>query len=340
MEHEFWMKRALELAEGGKFHASPNPLVGAVLVQDGQLISEGYHVKRGKGHAEVECLRKVSADFDLSKATLYVTLEPCAHFGLTPPCSHLIVSRNITKVVIATRDPFPQVNGQGIKYLKEQGVQVVEGIMEKEARWQNRRFITAHRLGRPYITLKWAESADGFIDYPRSSGELGSLAISSPESGSWTHTLRSQTDGIAIGTNTFITDNPSLATRHVAGPNPIPLVFSNTISDLGKSQLSANQESILLNDTNLDFGAKLAWVFQEKNITSVLVEGGAQLLQSCIDHSLWDECHIIASNTRIGDGLKAPQLPENSLLLKKSTIPTDNTYTQLLNPNIHDILNF
>lgn len=340
MEHEFWMKRALEVAEGGKFHASPNPLVGAVLVQDNTLISEGYHARHGCGHAEVECLRKIPTEIDLSEATLYVTLEPCAHFGLTPPCSHLIVQRKITQVVVATRDPFPKVNGQGIKYLQNNGISVVEGVLEKEARWQNRHFFTAHRCGRPYITLKWAESADGFIDYTRSHGELGSLPISSPESGAWTHTVRSQTGAIAIGANTLKTDNPSLTTRHVAGPNPTPLVFSNSLSDLGTSQLAQNPESILLSDSNMDLNAKLAWVFQKKNITSLLVEGGAQLIQSFIDNSLWDECHVIRSHKNISDGLTSPQLPSTLLELNKKRIPNGNSYSQYLNPNIHDILTF
>lgn len=317
------MQRCLQLAEMGAGQVAPNPLVGAVLVYAGRIIGEGYHQKYGEAHAEVNCINSV-AETDrefIAGSTLFVSLEPCAHFGKTPPCADLIVEKKIPNVVIGCRDSFNEVNGRGIEKLKQGGVEVAVGVLEKECVALNKRFFTFHNRQRPYIILKWAQSNDGKI-----AGEGSSrIFISNETSNRLVHKWRSEEAAILVGTNTAITDDPMLTTRLWAGKNPLRLVidrelklpahlhlFDGNIETVVFNYLKQEDDGMLhyrqLNREN-DLLQQLLSDLYEREIQSVLVEGGAKLLQSFIDAGLWDEARVI-SNTKmeIGKGLDAPVL--------------------------------
>lgn len=281
------MRRALQLARNGALHAHPNPMVGAVIATpSGRVIGEGWHRRCGEGHAEVNAVASVAPSDRhlLAQSTIYVTLEPCSHYGKTPPCAKLIIESGIPRVIAATLDPFAKVSGRGVAMLREAGVEVLTGLMEEEARSLNRPFFTAHTLRRPFITLKWAQSADGFID-GRNPGE-GPAAISSPVTRAEAHKLRAYHDAILVGSGTLLADAPSLTVRHFAGDSPRRFVASRSGLTVAPDGWQVCGEPSV---------AELAAALYEQGITSLLVEGGARLLQSFIDAGLYDALHVEVS---------------------------------------------
>lgn len=323
--HTSYMHRCLELAALGSGYTAPNPMVGAVLVHEGRIIGEGYHKKYGEAHAEVNCIDSVHKN-DLryiDRSTLYVSLEPCAHFGKTPPCSDLIIQQQIPHVVIGCRDPFPEVNGKGIEKLLAAGVKVETGVLEKECRELNKRFFTFHTKHRPYIVLKWAETGNGKI---ASDGEER-LLISNEHTNRLVHKWRSEEAAILIGTNTALFDDPALTVRNWPGVSPVRLIIDLDLK-LPSSLKIFNEDARTIifntkkyqedgnvlywevtNDTNLVHQVEHA-LYQLK-ILSVLVEGGAKVLQSFIDEDMWDEIRVIKNDTLVvKNGLAAPILPD------------------------------
>ena len=285
-----YMRRALELARHGELRVSPNPMVGAVIVApDGRIIGEGYHRRCGEAHAEVNAIASVSPEDAplLGQATMYVTLEPCSHYGKTPPCADLIVSKGIGRVVVATLDPFDKVSGRGVAKLRDAGIEVEVGDMEQQARELNRRFMTAHTLRRPFITLKWAQSADGCID-GRDGPSDKAAAISSPLTQTAVHRLRALHDAILVGSGTWLADAPSLTVRYGAGRSPLRLVYDRR----GRIQ---NLPSDVVRLSDEDLSEAMKSLYRDRGITSVLVEGGRELLQAFIDSRLYDDI-IIETN--------------------------------------------
>lgn len=289
---EKYMMRALELARKGELDASPNPMVGAVIVsREGEIIGEGWHRRCGEAHAEVNAIASVKDENLLHEATMYVTLEPCAHYGKTPPCAELIIRKGIPKVVVGCTDPFAKVCGKGISMLQEAGIEVVTGVLEKECMDLNRKFMTAHRLGRPFITLKWAESADGFID-GKISTPLSTVAV---------HRLRAIHDAILIGSGTALADNPSLTTRFYAGKSP-----KRVILDRRKRVSSDGKDDLIILSDFPSLADAMHQLYQQ-GISSVLVEGGAELLKSFLSSDLWDDIRVEKSPKEIHGKVKAPE---------------------------------
>ncbi len=316
------MHRCLELARLGGGHVAPNPMVGAVLVHEDRIIGEGYHRQYGKPHAEVNCIASVTeADEPLiALSTLYVSLEPCAHHGKTPPCADLVIARQIPRVVIGCRDPFPQVNGKGIEKLLAAGVEVVVGVLEAECVALNKRFFTFNTLHRPYVVLKWAQSVDGFI-----AGTAGRTHISNDYSNRLVHKWRSEEAAILVGTRTALLDDPALTARLWTGPDPIRLVidkeldlppslqlFDGKVRTVVFNRLRHQEEGMLqyyqlADDSSLVH--QLSVALHRLKIQSVLVEGGARLLQSFIDADCWDEVRVITNGGLVlSGGLPAPRL--------------------------------
>ena len=326
-----WMKRALQLAALGSTTTLPNPAVGCVIVNNNEVIAEGWHKACGGLHAEVDALGKVSESTDLSSATAYVTLEPCSHFGKTPPCADLLIKRGVGRVVTAMEDPNPQVSGRGHNKLQENGIEVSSGFLENEAKHLNRVFIKLQTSTLPYITLKWAESADGFIDPETSAtSNRGSVPISSSEVNEHTHNLRAINSAILVGRKTAQIDNPRLTLRTSAGKNPIRLVIDPELqlvpSELkmvledGKTYFICYKDIELKHDLalpilsrNHDLEEMLQTLRSDHHIYNLLIEGGSYTHQQLIDKNLWDEAWIVKSNSKLNEGLKAPVLEaENS----------------------------
>ncbi len=325
---EQYMARALQIAALGYGRVSPNPMVGAVVVADGRVIGEGYHRQWGHAHAEVNAIASVS-DADrhlLSQSTIYVTLEPCSHYGKTPPCSKLIIETGIPRVVVGCMDPFKEVSGRGVKMLREAGVEVTTCVLENECRQLNRKFITAHTEGRPYVLLKWAESADGFM----STGNGAQTHISTPATQTVMHRLRAGYDAIMVGANTVRTDNPSLTTRLWHGRSPMRVVMSHDgCRDLADRKVFTDGNPTLLYSTSgktlgqhgenveeAQLPASLADVARDlyrRGITSLMVEGGPTLLQSFFDADLWDEVRIEHGDNPLGSGKAAPCAPRGEM---------------------------
>ncbi|MDE6344123.1 MAG: bifunctional diaminohydroxyphosphoribosylaminopyrimidine deaminase/5-amino-6-(5-phosphoribosylamino)uracil reductase RibD [Muribaculaceae bacterium] len=309
----FYMRRALELARHGQQHASPNPMVGAVIVApDGRIIGEGWHRRCGKPHAEVNAIDSVSrSDRHLIPlSTIYVTLEPCSHYGKTPPCALLLVRERVRRVVVATLDPFPKVAGRGIAMLREAGIEVTVGILEKEALELNRRFMTAHRLQRPYITLKWAQSTDGFMD----SLTRHPMTFSTRLTQTLVHRLRSLHDGIITSARTANADNPRLDVRLWPWgdcPRPVILYWNTPPSDDLILLKNTGRNTIAIDCRNRDLTEVMHGLYASHKLTSVLVEAGPKLLDSFIKAGLWDEIRIEVSPLRLGeDGIHhAPEMP-------------------------------
>lgn len=290
---ELYMRRALCLAGNGLLDASPNPMVGAVLVDpSGKIIGEGWHRRCGEGHAEVNAVASVADTSLLRNATMYVTLEPCSHYGKTPPCASLIIEKGIPRVVIGCLDPFEKVAGRGVRMLKDAGVEVVTGCLEKECLELNEKFVTSHRRKRPFVTLKWAESADGYID-----GK-----ISTPLTSMLTHRLRATHDAILVGSGTVLADNPRLDTRLYAGHSPLRVILDRRgrVKDAVDGTTIIYREFSSLNDVLEDL--------YKRGITSVLVEGGAELHRSFIDSGLWDAMRVERGCKNINGKVKAPCL--------------------------------
>ena len=316
------MKRALELAAQGMGKVAPNPLVGCVIVCEDRIIGEGFHQRYGGAHAEVNAINSVEDKSLLEKSTLYVTLEPCNHQGLTPACTELIIENKIPKVVIATVDPNPLVSGKGIERLREAGIQVELGLMEVEARWINRRFNTFHEKQRPYIILKWAETQDGFMDILRENGETGSFAISGKEAKTLVHRWRTEEAAILVGSRTVFIDNPQLTTRHWEGKDPVRIVIDANLKvprthrifeDRGRTivfnRLETrpifNIEYVQLNFAEEILPRIMDYLSYEK-LTSVIVEGGAATLGRFLELGLWDEIRRFKAPMKLEAGLKAP----------------------------------
>lgn len=333
---ELYMRRCLQLARCAAGSTSPNPVVGAVIVCDGRIIGEGYHIRAGEPHAEVNAVRSVKqADRSLlSQSTIYVTLEPCSHYGKTPPCCDLIIKEGIRRVVIGTTDNNECVNGRGIARMKNAGIDVVVGVLENECLAANRPFFTYNRLSRPAVTLKWAQTADGFVDVEREGGMP--LRISTPVSQVAVHKLRAMHDAILVGTRTALLDNPSLNLRCWTGRAPLRLVidragvlpatlnlFDGTLPTvvytakeiLGK--FGKKIEQVVL-DFSKDVLPQILSHLHSVKVESLLVEGGVELLQSFIDASLWDEARVeVNSSLLVGSGVPAPSIPESCLTAQK-----------------------
>ena len=324
---ETYMQRCIQLARLGAGNVAPNPMVGAVLVHEDRIIGEGYHMQYGQAHAEVNCINSVKEnEIDLiAESEMYVSLEPCAHFGKTPPCADLIIRNNIKKVFVGCRDPFEAVNGKGIEKLRAAGINVACGVLEKECIELNKIFFTFHTNLRPYIILKWAQSADGFIGSPNQRDVSERVFITNDITNRLVHKWRSETAAILVGTETALMDDPSLTTRLWKGKNPVRIVidrslrlpetlkvFDRSVPTIIFNDLQSSEEANLVY-YNLDGADNLlpaiCNVLYKKNINSILVEGGARLLQSFIDAGLWDETRIITNkNLLLHDGVQAPVL--------------------------------
>ena len=330
MADEVFMRRCLELAERGKGYTAPNPMVGAVLEYNGRIIGEGWHHAYGKDHAEVDCLKNVAEEDRhlIPESTMYVSLEPCAHHGKTPPCANRLVQEGVKKVVIANKDPFEQVNGKGIDILKAAGVEVETGLLEKEGKWLNRRFFTFHMKRRPYIILKWAQTPDGYI----APSDKGRVQITNSHSMQLLHKWRTEEAAIMVGTTTAINDNPQLTARLWKGKQPLRIVLDRTLNipathhifERGadtwvvnevKEDVSGNVRYVQLafDDTML---AKLFEHLYKAGILSLIVEGGAQLLNSIISAGLWEEARIFTGSTTLQDGLEAPHLHNSDRVMQ------------------------
>ncbi|MDE5875496.1 MAG: bifunctional diaminohydroxyphosphoribosylaminopyrimidine deaminase/5-amino-6-(5-phosphoribosylamino)uracil reductase RibD [Muribaculaceae bacterium] len=307
---EKFMKRALQLARGGEGRVAPNPMVGAVVVADGRIIGEGFHRTYGGPHAEVNAIRSVNETDRhlLSESTIYVTLEPCSHYGKTPPCAKLIIDTGIPRVVVGAPDPNPLVAGRGIRMLREAGIEVIENVMKEECIEINKRFMTAQTHPRPFIQLKWAQSADGFMAAFDNEGQPVPVKFSSPLSSVWMHRERANAEAIMVGANTRRIDSPRLNVRNWAGKNP-------RIIDC-------------LHDTDC---SRLVEDLRKEGITSLMVEGGPTLLKSFIDAALYDEIRVETAPQALGKGLPAPRLPQDITLIssEKCRQNTIDTYRRL-----------
>jgi diaminohydroxyphosphoribosylaminopyrimidine deaminase/5-amino-6-(5-phosphoribosylamino)uracil reductase len=324
---EIFMRRCLQLAQNGRQNAAPNPMVGAVVVHNGRIIGEGYHIRCGEGHAEVNAIASVKELSLLPESTIYVSLEPCAHYGKTPPCAQLIIDKHIPRVVVGCVDPFAKVHGKGISMLREAGIQVKVGVLEKECRELNHTFMTYHALQRPFITLKWAQTADGFIDGVRTAKERP-LQVSNALSQMAAHKLRAEHQAILVGTNTARWDNPSLTVRSWSGRQPVRIVLNRTntlpqdlhlfdgtlrtIVVMDKSLQAGSEHEYI----RIDFGAEdalqqLLHALYDLGIQSLLVEGGAALHASFLREGLWDRIRIETNHESIGRGIPAPELNLN-----------------------------
>ena len=284
MNDELYMRRCLQLAANGIQGARPNPMVGAVIVADGRIIGEGYHVRYGEGHAEVNAFASVKSEDEslLKDATIYVSLEPCAHYGKTPPCAELIIRKKVRRVVVGCIDPFAKVQGRGVQMIRDAGIEVTVGVLEKECQWLNRRFFTYHREHRPYIILKWAQTANGFID-----DHFQQLAISNEHTKLLNHQLRAEEDAILVGHTTAEREHPKLTAHHWHGPDPKRIVLTR--------QRPLPQ---LIDD------------LYQQGIQSLIVEGGLKTHISFLDAGLYDEIHVETNHQQlVTDGTRAPQLP-------------------------------
>lgn len=335
--HEDYIARCIELAKNGFGTTYPNPMVGSVIVYNGEIIGEGWHQKAGEPHAEVNAIRSVKDPSLLDKATIYVSLEPCSHFGKTPPCCDLIIKNKIPNVVIGTVDSNIKVAGNGIKRLQEAGSNVIVGILEKDCYELNQRFFTFHEKKRPYIILKWAETQDGFIA-PLQKEEQKPVWITNINSRQLVHKWRTEEQAILVGTQTVIDDNPQLNARDWEGNNPIRVVIdqnhripktAHVFDNQTKTIVFSNKKSTpSLENTILeviDFQQNIVQQIVDKlfqhQIQSVIIEGGAQTLQTFIDANLWDEARVFIGNCTFEKGVKAPVL--NTSPLKKEKIGTD-----------------
>ena len=312
MEYANYIAHCIEIARRGEYFVAPNPMVGAVLVDsNGTIIAEGWHEKYGEGHAEVNCFRHLETskyrDLEMSKCTLFVSLEPCSHYGKTPPCAKLIIEKGVGRVVVGMLDPNPLVAGKGVKMLRDAGIEVIVGVLEDQCRELNKRFLCLHEKHRPYVILKWAQTSDGFIDIKRTSGSP--IKISTPATKEIVHRMRAENMAIMVGTNTVLLDNPRLLNTHWTGRNPIRVTIDRHNRIPADARIfSDDSETIVYRD-------RTDWPFitedlAKRNIHSILVEGGTTLLNHILETGIWDEIHVeVAPELTIGDGVKAPQIP-------------------------------
>lgn len=326
-KQEHYISRCIQLAQNGLGRTYPNPVVGSVIVYKDRIIGEGWHQKAGKAHAEVNAVNSVKNESSLSKSTIYVSLEPCSHFGKTPPCSNLIIDSGIKKVVIGTVDPFSKVAGKGIKKLLDAGCEVRVGILEEECRELNKRFFTFHMKQRPYIILKWAQSSDRYLaPLPQKSHERKPFWITGKYSQQLVHKWRSEEQAIMVGTNTAIADNPRLNTRLWQGRDPIRVVLDRKLRIPANSHLFDNSvktivltenppaetgfENIIFErvDFTQDLPLQVCEVLSRHEIQSVILEGGEQTLQTFINAGIWDEARVFEGKIRFSEGVKAPEI--------------------------------
>ena len=315
MNDEKYMRRCLQLAANGIQGARPNPMVGAVIVApslmeragDEAIIGEGYHVRCGEGHAEVNAFASVKDESLLKDATIYVSLEPCAHYGKTPPCADLIIKKGVKRVVVGCIDPFAEVKGRGIERIRKAGIEVEVGVLEKECQWLNRRFFTYHSKHRPYIILKWAQTANGFID-----DHFKPLMISNEQTQMLSHQLRAEEDAILVGHTTFDRDHPSLNVRHWHGPDPKRIVLTH---DRPLPQLMDD--------------------LYQHGIQSLIVEGGAETLRSFLVQNLWDEIRVETNTTMtVSGGTRAPQIPANVEVIRSESYDNQMIITYARNRQV------
>lgn len=301
-EDELYMRRCIQLASLGLGSVQPNPMVGAVIVHDHQIIGEGYHHRYGQPHAEVNALASVRDHSMLKESTLYVSLEPCSHWGKTPPCADAIIQHGIPRVVVGVRDPHDKVNGAGLQKLLDAGIEVVCSVCENECRELNRRFFTYHQKKRPYVILKWAQTADGYMDVDRSDAEqIHDYWITNEALKVIVHKWRSEEDAILVGGRTMINDKPQLTNRLYPGKSPQRFVMQHGeefLSNLPYTVVPENVEECLQ-------------IMYDCRIQSVIVEGGRKTLERFVEADLWDEARILVGSQCWGKGLAAPSLPES-----------------------------
>ena len=338
-EHVKYMQRCLDLAAMGLGTTWPNPLVGSVIVYEGKIIGQGFHYRSGEPHAEVLAIRSVKEKHLLKKSTLYVNLEPCSHYGKTPPCADLIVETGIPRVVTGTIDTSEKVHGRGIKRMKDGGVEVTTGVLEKESRFINRRFFTYHEKKRPYIILKWAESADGFLDEERLPGQQGPNWISGPLGRQLVHKWRTEEQAILVGRKTALIDDPALTAREWYGRNPLRLVIDRELGLPPGLQLFDDEApTIIFNSlreekhthpepVKIDYSKpvipQILDELYQRQIQSLIVEGGAYTLQQFIETGLWDEARVFKGEKYFYAGIRAPATGKQPA---KIIDITDSTY--------------
>jgi diaminohydroxyphosphoribosylaminopyrimidine deaminase / 5-amino-6-(5-phosphoribosylamino)uracil reductase len=347
MDHTHWMHRCLQLARNGAGRTAPNPLVGAVLVQGDRVLAEGWHRAYGGPHAEVECLRAFGDGPVPEDAVMVVSLEPCAHYGRTPPCTDLLIARGVKQVVVAHADPFPEVSGRGIARMRAAGIHVEVGVCEAEARWTNRRFLTSVEQHRPFIILKWACSTDGFLDgHPRA--ERGVQRISSPATDVLVHRWRSEEQAILVGSRTVVNDDPQLTVRYVAGRTPLRIVIDRRNSAPAASKVFDDAAPTLLFTGAMRDDVAIEQVvipadqgplqrmmdeLHERRIRSVLVEGGAELLGHFIARGQWDEARVITGEAVFGAGTQSPSLGVRPVRSEPSGVDRIALFTRSLTPD-------
>jgi diaminohydroxyphosphoribosylaminopyrimidine deaminase/5-amino-6-(5-phosphoribosylamino)uracil reductase len=342
--HELYMRRCLELAVHGLGNVSPNPMVGAVIVHNDKVIGEGYHQKYGEAHAEVNAVNQVIEKFDnyaelLRQSAIYVSLEPCAHYGKTPPCADLIIKHQIPQVIIGCRDPFEAVNGKGIEKLQAAGIKVITGILENECKWLNRRFFTRIQKQRPYVILKWAQTADGFF----APADNSQLWITGTESRKLVHQWRGEEDAVLVGTNTAAIDNPQLNVRYGNGKSPKRVVIDRKLKlSPGLNVFDQSVETLVFNEIKTEINEKIKYIALEdfdryvpqyillqlylQDIQSVIIEGGAYTLNSFIEAGLWDEARVFTGKTMLNEGIKAPMINDDI----KEEILVGNDHLQIM----------
>ena len=311
MEYANYIAHCIEIARRGEYFVAPNPMVGAVLVdENGTILAEGWHEKYGEGHAEVNCFRHLETskyrDLEMSKCTLFVSLEPCSHYGKTPPCAKLIIEKGVGRVVVGMLDPNPLVAGKGVQMLRDAGIEVIVGVMEKECRELNKRFLCLHEQHRPYVILKWAQTADGFVDIKRTGGSP--LKISTPMTKEIVHRMRAENMAIMVGTNTVLLDNPRLLNTHWQGRNPIRVTIDRHGRIPADARIFSDESETIVYRDRTDWPFILEDL-AKRNIHSILVEGGTTLLNHILETGIWDEIHVeVAPELTIGDGVQAPQI--------------------------------
>ena len=343
--HEKYIKRCIDLAKNGLGNTYPNPMVGSVIVVDDVIVGEGWHRKAGEAHAEVLAIHSVKDQSQLKNATIYVSLEPCSHYGKTPPCANLIVEKGIKKVVIGAIDSNSEVSGKGVAHLERNDCEVIVGVLEEECIELNKRFFTFHTKKRPFIILKWAETTDGFIDKLRGKNDENSPNwISNKFSQQVVHKMRAEEAAILVGTTTALNDNPNLTIRNWSGNNPIRIVIDKVLKIPGDYNLfNGVSKTIVLNkelqendiernilfekvDFNKSLPNQLCEVLYAHEIQSVIIEGGSQTLQSFINNNLWDEAVVFVGETLFKEGVKAPTLKKVPEEIQKISTDTLKIY--------------
>lgn len=320
-DHEKYMRRCFDLALLGRGNVSPNPKVGAVIVYNDQIIGEGYHKKYGQSHAEVNAIASVEDKNLLKESTIYVNLEPCCHWGKTPPCANLIIESKIKRCVISNKDINPKVYGGGIKLLQDNGIEVISGVLEEEGLFLNRRFFTNQKENRPYVILKYAQTLDGFIAPEEKGGWISNNAMKV-----WVHKQRTEEDAIMVGYNTVLLDNPQLNVRHYIGRNPKRVVYDKYLTlSKEKNVFDNSQETFILNyvkegreennvflklNENKPFVEQVLERLYEQKICSIVVEGGEKTLNKFLEANLWDEANVIVGEKNFGKGVKAPVISQ------------------------------